>query len=175
MFRNGDKLRALAQRLSTVSRLTGRVVSWLVPLLALLVCYDVAMRYLFNRGSVLLQELEWHLFAAIFLLGSAYTLHLDEHVRVDVLLRSRLLGERHRAWVNVLGCLLFLLPFCALVIGYSLEFVLAAWRSGEGSPDPGGLPARWVIKSALPLGFLLLALEGVAVLLRNLAVLLDPR
>lgn len=175
MFQEPALLRRLAARLSLPGKLAGMLVTWLVPLLVLVIAWDVGARYLFNQGSVMLQELEWHLFAAIFLLGSAWTLHQDEHVRVDMVYRSERLGERHRALINLLGCLLFLLPFCLLIVVHSWDFVAVAWRIEEGSPDPGGLPARWIIKAVLPVGFVLLLLEGLAMALRNLAFLLETR
>ena len=149
------------------------MVGGLVPALMLLVVYDVAMRYLFQSGSVALQELEWHLFGLIFLLGAAYTLKHDDHVRVDIIYQSRVMNERRRALVNVIGGLLFLVPFCLLIISSSWPFVHNAWEIGEGSPDPGGLPYRFLLKAAIPLGFGLLLLQGIADICRHLAILLD--
>ncbi len=160
-----------AAGLEALSEFSGRLVAWLVLLLVLLISYDVAMRYLFQGGSVALQELEWHLFALIFLLGAAYTLKHDGHVRVDVFYQNRL-GARGRAWVDLLGTLFFLLPFCLLVILSSWPFVHDAWQFHEASPDPGGLPARWLLKAAIPLGFLLLLLQGLADAMRKLMTLL---
>jgi TRAP-type mannitol/chloroaromatic compound transport system permease small subunit len=137
--------------------------------MTLLVGYDVAMRYLFHRGSVALQELEWHLFALLFLLGAAYTYKHDGHVRVELFYQK--LGERGRAWVDLFGNVFFLLPFCALVIWSSWPFVYNAFIFSESSPDPGGLPYRFVLKAAIPLGFLLLALQGVAASLRSAVTL----
>ncbi len=166
------RLRQTADCLAYLSELSGRLVAWLVLLLVLLISYDVAMRYLFQGGSVALQELEWHLFALIFLLGAAYTLKHDGHVRVDVFYQNRM-GVRGRAWVDLLGSIFFLLPFCLLVILSSWPFVQDAWQFHEASPDPGGLPARWLLKAAIPLGFLLLLLQGMAQAIRNLLTLLD--
>ena len=88
---------SLETSINCFTEYTGKLCSWLVLLLVLLTCYDVMMRYLFQQGSVGLQELEWHLFALIFLLGSAYTLKHDAHVRVDILYRSQRLSDIHRA------------------------------------------------------------------------------
>jgi len=139
--------------------------------MTLVIGYDVAMRYLFHEGSVALQELEWHLFAVIFLLGAAYTMRHDAHVRVDIFYRSSRLTARHRATVDLLGTLLFMLPFCWLVVDGSLPFVANAYQIGEGSPDPGGLPYRFLLKGAIPLGFALLMLQGVALMIRSLQVI----
>jgi len=168
------RLQRLARLIECLSEWSGRLVAWLVLLMVLIISYDVAMRYLFQHGSVALQELEWHLFALIFLLGAAYTLKHDEHVRVDILYQSRWMGTRGRAWIDLLGSLFFLLPFCLLVIHGSLPFVLNAYHLGEGSPDPGGLPARYLLKAAIPLGFSLLLLQGLAMALRSLLEICRP-
>lgn len=154
--------RRIAARIELASEWTGRVTSWLVLGMVALITYDVAMRYLFHAGSVALQELEWHLFAVIFLIGAAYTLKHDSHVRVDVLYQSRWMSPRRRALVNLVGTLLFLIPFCLLIIVSSWPFVHDAFVHGEGSPDPGGLPYRWLLKAAIPVGFGLLLLQGLA-------------
>ncbi len=158
--------------IEALSEWSGRAVSWLSLGMVLLVSYDVAMRYLFRAGSVALQELEWHLFALLFLLGAAYTLRHDEHVRIDLLYQARWMTPRRRAWIDLLGTALFLIPFCLLVIWTSWPFVLDSYRLGEGSPDPGGLPARWLLKAAIPLGFLLLLLQGLALLAHSLRAVL---
>lgn len=150
---------------------TGKAVSWLVLVMALLVCYDVAMRYLFHQGSVALQELEWHLFALVFLLGGAYTLKHDDHVRVDILYLSRFVSDRGRAWINILGTLLFLFPFCLLILITTWPFVENAFYYNEGSPDPGGLPYRFILKGAILLAFVMIMLQGLAELLKQIRIL----
>ncbi len=146
---------------------TGRAISWLVLALVLLICYDVAMRYLFQQGSVALQELEWHLFALLFLLGGAYTLKHDAHVRVDVLYHSRYVSDKARAWISITGAVLFLFPFCLLIVLTSWPFVENAFFYNEGSPDPGGLPYRFILKSAILIGFAMIMLQGIAEILKN--------
>lgn len=165
-------LSRLISHIESIAEWTGRAISWLVLAMVLIIAFDVAMRYLFQAGSVGLQELQWHLFALIFLLGAAYTFKHDGHVRVDIFYRSRHLSDRGRAWVDLLGGLFFLLPFCLLIIISSAPFVDAAFAIGEGSPDPGGLPYRFLLKAAIPLGFGLLLLQGIAHMLRSLALLL---
>jgi TRAP-type mannitol/chloroaromatic compound transport system permease small subunit len=164
----------LARALDGIAEWTGRLVAWLVLVLVLVIAWDVAMRYLFQSGSIRLQELEWHLFALIFLLGAAYTLRHDGHVRVDVFLRSSRVGPRARAAVDLFGTCFFLVPFCLLMIIGSIPFVEASYRFGESSPDPGGLPHRFLLKAAIPLGFTLLLLQGVALIARSLNVLCRP-
>lgn len=120
------------------------------------------MRYLFNSGSIGIQELEWHLFSIIFLLGAAYSLKHDEHVRLDLLYKSKFLTDRHRAFIDAFGSLFILIPFCLLIIISAWPFVTQAYIHNEASPDPGGLTMRWVIKAMIPTGFGLLLLQGLA-------------
>lgn len=116
-------------------------------------------------------ELQWYLFAAIFLLAGAYTLRRDAHVRVDVLYDR--LGKRARAWVNLAGHLLFLLPFCAFMIYASIDPVWDSWKRREISPDPSGLP-RYPIKALIPLAFVLLGLQGVSEVRKQLSLIRAP-
>ena len=127
-----------------------------------LTLYDVAMRYLFRDGSVALQELEWHLFALVILFGSAFTLKHGDHVRVDLIYSSRRISDQHRQIIDLLGNLFFLLPFATMIIWTSIPFAYDAFIHQEISPDPGGLGHRWIIKAAIPVGFALLALQGLA-------------
>lgn len=157
----------VADAIDCVAEWCGRAVSWLTLVLVLLVSYDVSMRYLFQEGSVALQELEWHLFALIFLLGAAYTLKYDEHVRVDLFYRARWMNERKRAWIDLLGTLFFLLPFCVLIIYSAWPFVENSYSLGEHSPDPGGLPYRYLIKAMIPFCFVLLSIQGISIVIRS--------
>ena len=159
--------------IDTFTEYTGKFISIFVIILVLLVGYDVSMRYLFNSGSIAIQELEWHLFSIISLLGSAYTLKHDEHVRLDIFYSSKLINDKVRIWFDVLGTLLILLPFCLLIIVSAWPFVTQAYIHNEISPDPGGLPARWLIKAAIPLGFFFLLIQGIAEALKKLLIALD--
>jgi len=143
----------------------GSLTSWLTVLLVLVVSYDVVVRYIFGESSVGLQEFEWHLFALIFLLAAAYTLKIDDHVRVDVFYTK--FSSKKQALVNLLGSLLFLIPFCLLVIYSSQEFVSLSFRMGETSPDAGGLPARYILKAFMPISFFLLLLQGISLALKS--------
>ena len=167
-----NRLLKLAARIDVFTEFTGKCASWLVVVLVLIVGYDVFMRYVFEAGSISIQELEWHLFSVIFLLGASYTLKHDDHVRLDVFYRSRFLNDRWRALIDVFGSLVILLPFCLLIIVSSWPFVEQAFIHNEASPDPGGLPARGVIKAAIPVGFSLLLLQGVAEAIKKLAAAL---
>ena len=148
----------------------GTKVSWLTVVLVLVICYDVIMRYLFNSSSVAIYELEWHIFALIFLLGAAYALKHDRHVRVDVLYCR--FSRKSQAWINLLCTLLFLVPFCWILITQGIDFVSNSWRLSESSPDPGGLPARYLIKSAIPVGLALLFLQATSMALQNVLILI---
>ena len=163
-----SKLRLFIKFIDTFIEWTGKTSSWLVLGLVLLICYDVAMRYLFQQGSVALQELEWHLFALIFLLGSAYTLKHNEHVRVDIIYQSHFMSDKKRALVNIFGALFLLLPFCILILTSSWPFVENAFNYDEGSPDPGGLPHRFLLKGSLLVAFGLIILQALADLARNI-------
>lgn len=144
----------------------GKAVSWVTFLLVLVVFTDVVMRYAFKTSYVFTQELEWQLFSFIFLVGAGYTLLHDGHVRVDIVYQQ--LSPKGRAWVNLIGVLFFLIPGCIMVISTSSSFAYTAWSVGEGSPDPGGIPYRFIIKSAIPLGFVLLLLQGVSMGIKSL-------
>ncbi len=165
-------LQRLIGAIEFISEWSGRAVAWLVLAMTLVIGYDVAMRYLFQTGSVALQELEWHLFALLFLLGAAYTFKHDGHVRVDIFYNSAWMTERRRAMIDLFGGLFLLTPFCLMIIVSSLQFVGNAYGMGEDSPDPGGLPYRYLLKAAIPLGFGLLLLQGIANMLRSLSILL---
>ena len=165
------RLKQLINLIDSFSEWSGRIIAWLVLAMVLVIGYDVVMRYVFLSGSVGLQELEWHLFALLFLLGAAYTFKHDSHVRVDIFYKSRWTNRRGRAWIDLMGGLFFLTPFCLLIIISSIPFITNSFDMAEGSPDPGGLPWRFLLKSAIPLGFALLLLQGIAHMMRCFAVL----
>ncbi len=152
-----------------ISEGVGSVVSWLTTLLVAVVCFDVATRYLFNFTLVAVQEAQWHVFGTLFLLGASFTLKHDRHVRVDVLYTN--FSPRLKAWVNLLGTVLFLVPFCLLGIKLGWDYTQASLAASEGSPNPGGLPARYALKAMIPLGFFLLLIQGLAGAARSASVL----
>ena len=152
-----------------LNEFVGRIVSWLTTLMVLVVFYDVVLRYVFNNGNIALQELEWHLFSIIFLLGSAYTLKKNGHVRVDILYTN--FKDRTKAWINLFGSLFFLLPFSIIILISTQDFITSSWMVGEVSPNPGGLPARYILKAMIPLGFFFLILQGLAECFKNILFL----
>jgi len=156
-----------------LNRSIGKAVSWLTLLLVLVIVVDVSLRYVFNSTSAASTELEWHLFATIFLLGAAYTLQDDGHVRVDVFYDR--FSDKTKAWVNLLGTAVLLIPFCCIALFESLSFVASSYALGETSPQPGGLPARWIIKAVIPFSLFLLALQGISIIIKSLTVILDGR
>ena len=134
----------------------GSLCSLLMILMILNVFYDVVMRYFFNDVSIAMQELEWHLYAAMFMFGIGYTLKEDGHVRVDVIYDQ--LSKKTQAIINIVGSLLFALPFALLILYFSWSYAYEAFAIGEGSPDPGGLPHRWIIRSVIPVSSVFLIL-----------------
>lgn len=132
---------------------------------------NVIMRYVFNTSFVFMAELEWHLFAFVFLIGAGYTLLHDGHVRVDIF--YSLMSPKMRAFINCVGVLIFLFPSCYLVLNTSIPWVKVAYDIGEVSLDPGGIPFRFLLKAVLPVGYFLILLQGVSLFLKNVFVLLD--
>ena len=154
----------IEKRIGQLSARVGQLTAILLLLLLLNVFYDVIMRYLFNDVSIGMQELEWHLYATIFLLGISYTLSQDGHVRVDLIYHQ--LSPRRQALVDIGGTLLLLIPFSLLIAWYGVGFVADSYQLGESSGDPGGLSYRWIIKAMIPLSFLLVIISGVGFMLR---------
>lgn len=157
----------------SVSELFGKIAGWLTTVLMLLIIGDVVLRYLFNVSHVWVTELEWHIFALVFLLGAAYTLKHDAHVRVDLFYMH--FSEKKKALVNILGVCFFLIPWCLVVIRASLRYATNSFRIHETSPDPGGLPALWFIKSMIVAAFILLLLQAISLLLKSAQVIKGTR
>jgi len=152
-----------------INEMVGKTVSWLTLLLVLVVCLEVVRRSLFNTTSIWSMELQWHIFALIFLLGAGYALKHDRHVRVDLFYTN--FSKRDQAWVNFFGSILLLIPWLLITIYFSFYYALDAWYLREGSPDPGGLPARYLIKFAVPVGLSLLLLQAISLTLSSLLTL----
>lgn len=151
----------------------GRVGAWLTLLLVLLIAGNVLARYFFHLSSVATQELEWHLLALLAMLGSLYTLQQNEHVQVDLF--SHRYSARARLLLSVGTALLVIVPMSLWIGWLSLDYVMQSYRNGEVSPDPGGLPYRYLIKSVIPAGFALIALQGLAIAIRDGLALWVPQ
>lgn len=163
--------KSLASRLDSCSEATGRAAAWLTLAMVLLTFVIVVLRYALDVGYIWLQEALVWLHGAVFMLGAAYTLQQDEHVRVDIFYRE--MSARRRAWVNAIGVLVFLLPICGFLLAESFDYVRAAWRLKEVSRDSGGLPypAIPLLKSLLLVMPAAVAVQGLSILLSALRTL----
>ncbi|MEQ8338606.1 MAG: TRAP transporter small permease subunit [Cyclobacteriaceae bacterium] len=144
----------------------GKLASWLSLLIVIIIVVDVFMRYTFSITSSASFEIEWHLFGALFLLASGWALQEDKHVRVDVFYQK--FSTKSKAWINLTGTVFLLLPFCYVGFVEGLQFTITSYQIGETSPDPGGLPGRFIIKSMIPAGMFLLGMQGIAIILKSI-------
>jgi TRAP-type mannitol/chloroaromatic compound transport system permease small subunit len=163
--------RLFADRIDRFSSLTGKAAAWLTLFMVVITFVVVVMRYVFDAGYIWVQESVIWMHAVVFMLGAAYTLRDEEHVRVDVFYRG--MGERGRAWVDLIGVVVFLVPLCAFLAWMSFDFVMQSWRIGESSREPGGLPYPFfpLLKSVILLTPLAVALQGLSLFLRSLHTL----
>ena len=157
-----------------VNESVGRLVAWFTTLLVGLVCFDVIVRLIYSTlqrnwlpdlewsivGQAWIMELEWHFFALIFLLGAGYAFKHDKHVRVDLFYSK--FSKRDKALVNLIGNIIFLIPWCVVIIIVSFQYAWRSYKIGETSPDPGGLPALYVIKFIISAGLFLLLLQAIS-------------
>jgi TRAP-type mannitol/chloroaromatic compound transport system permease small subunit len=157
------RLIRIADRLDIVIEWIGRVAAWSSLALVLLMAWNVLLRYFFRTGSVAMQELEWHLMAPLALLGMSYSALHDGHVQVDILY-GRLPPVAQR-FVHFISCLM-IVAVVAIILRLSIPYVQQSYNIGEGSPDPGGLTHRWILKAMIPAGFALLLVQSLAALLR---------
>lgn len=160
----------IAARLDRVAEVIGNAVAWLSLALVLVTFSVVVLRYLFQFGSIALQESILYLHATLFLLGAAWTLRNDGHVRVDIFYRGFSAGRK--ALVDLLGALLLLLPVCVFLLWVSWDYVAAAWALRESSGETGGLPYVYLLKTLIPLAAALLILQGISQALASLGTLL---
>lgn len=158
------------QKFITFTEKLSNFLGWLTAIVLILmmlnVGYDAISRYLFNTNSVALQELEWHLFSVIILLGLSYTLNEDAHVRVDILFVNW--SKKTQLVIDMVGVFLFILPLAILVFYGSFDFVAESYKLMEQSGDPGGLPYRFIIKGLIPLAFLMLIITSFGYFARSL-------
>lgn len=159
----------LSQVVDGVIAAIGKSASWLWIVVTGVIIYAVVGRYAFGQGSVTLEEVQWHLAGAGWLLGLGYTLVTDDHVRVDVI--HERVSLRGQAWIELFGLLCLLLPFLGLAVYEMIPYAFSSWQQGETSQAPAGLPYRWILKGVLALSFILLTLAALSRLLKVTALL----
>ena len=164
-------LKSLSVRLDRIAELVGNASAWLTLALVLMTFAVVMLRYLFQLGWIAMQESILYLHAALFLLGAAYTLKRDGHVRVDIFYRG--FTAKRKALIDLLGSLLLLLPVCSFLLWVSWDYVTTAWSIYEGSQEAGGLPYVYLLKTLIPVAVLLLILQGISQALSSLSILLS--
>jgi TRAP-type mannitol/chloroaromatic compound transport system permease small subunit len=157
--------------LDRISSVTGKVTAWLTLFMVIVTFIVVIMRYVFDAGFIWVQESVVWMHAVVFMLGAAYTLRSEEHVRVDIFYRT--MSKRSRAWVDLLGVVVFLVPLCAFLAWASFDFVTQSWRIGESSRESGGLPYPFIplLKTVLLLMPLAVALQGASLCLKSVQTL----
>ncbi len=146
----------------------GKICDWLVLLACVVSAGNAMVRYAYDSSSNAWLEIQWYMFAVIIMFGAAYTLKKNEHVRVDIV--YMMLSERQQIWVDIIGIVLFLMPACVLLAWLSWPFFMQSWAVGEHSSNAGGL-LRWPIKLVMPVGFALLAMQGISELIKRVAAL----
>ena len=162
-------LLALSRAIDFANEHIGRLVYWCVLIMVLVSAANATSRYALNIASNAWLELQWYLFAVVFLLCSGYTLLHNEHIRIDVV--SSRFSRRTQIWIDVFGILLFLLPMSLFIMWLSWPIFMNAWRSGEISGSAGGL-IRWPARLLVPLGFFLLSAQGLSELIKRIAFLM---
>lgn len=161
-------LLALSRAIDRLSEFVGKWVSWLILVSILVSAVNAVIRKAFNVSSNAWLELQWYLFGAAFMLAAAYTLKQNEHIRIDVV--YGLLPRRVQHWIDLLGHLLFLMPFALLMVYFFVPYTLFSYRSGEVSTNSGGL-IIWPAKAILLVGFTLLAIQGISEIIKKIAVM----
>lgn len=157
----------LGSALNRLSNLTGKAIAWLTLPMVVGTFVIVVLRYVFDLGWIWMQESVVWMHAVVFMLAAAYTLSQDEHVRVDIFYRG--MGERGKAWVNLLGTVLCLIPVSTFLVVTSWDYVTVSWQIREGSREAGGLPFPFVplLKSTIPMAFILVLLQGVVIAIES--------
>lgn len=161
---------ALCRFLDQLLLRVGRAAAWLSALLIAVIIFQVSLRYLFNISYVVLEELQWHLYAVIILLGMTYAFVTDSHIRLDLLHIN--FSKKKKEWVEVIGILFFLMPMIFVFFYHSLDFVAESWMVSERSEAPMGLSCRWAIKSMIPISFSMLFLAALSRLIKGFHYLL---
>ena len=155
----------LSKSIDNINEWVGSKASWITVVLVLIMCIDVFNRKVLNFSENWILELEWYLFGILFLLGFAYTWKDDKHVRVDLFYDNY--SDRRKGLINFLGTLIFVIPWCLVVIKTSWDYGMNSWSFREGSPNHNGLPARYLIKFMITIGFTLLLLQAISILIKS--------
>lgn len=166
-------LARLSELIDAFSLWSGRAISWLTLGMVLVTFVVVVLRYLFDLGWIWMQESVTWMHALVFMLGAAYTLARDEHVRVDIVYRD--VSSQRQALVNLLGAALLLLPTAGFILWASWDYAATSWSIGERSREAGGLRGLFLLKTVIPLTALMLALQGIAQVARSVLVLREQR
>lgn len=164
-----DLLAGIARYIDSLNEWCGRLIAWLTGFMVAVTFLIVILRYVFNTGWIAMQESVVFMHALVFLIGAAYTLKHDAHVRVDIFYRN--MSPHRRAWIDLLGCLLLLLPVCVYIFWFSFEYVTSAWQLQEGSQEAGGLPGVYLLKTSILIMAVLLFLQGISQCLRSFLVI----
>lgn len=164
-------LNLIANWLTVLNSVIGRVVAWLILYMTLMQFVVVIMRYVFSYGSIQMQESIWYMHGLMFMLGAGYTLVKEGHVRLDVFYREA--SERTKAWINLIGSLVFLLPFCVVNFDFAWSLVLNSWAVREGSIETTGLPYIYLFKTVILVFSILVVMEGLALAIRSLLTLTE--
>ena len=153
-------MKKVISKIDSLTENIGKLAALVLLALAALIVYDAVVRYLFSSGSLMLQELEWHLFDVVILFSVAYTLKYNQHVRVDIFYQK--MSKKQQKLVGQVGIILMVLPFSLLMVYVGLDFVQISFAQMDGSPNAGGLPFRFLVKSLILLGFSFLTLQAIS-------------
>ncbi|MDQ0316583.1 TRAP transporter small permease subunit [Amorphus orientalis] len=163
-------MRAIAQAIDAINLWSGKVLAWLALAIVVVQFVVVVMRYVFGLGSIQMQELIIYMHGFLFMLAAAYTLRVDGHVRIDVFYREA--TPRRKAWINLLGCLFFLLPVCALIFWISWPYVANSWAIMEGSRESSGIQGVFLLKTAILAFAVQMGLQGVSMMLHSVLAIM---
>lgn len=166
-------MKTIASKLRAFILSIGDIISWINVALVLVIILQVLLRYGFGEGMIALEELQWHFYAIIIMIGFSYADAKDAHVRVDLL--SSKLSVKANAWIELLGVIFLLIPFLYVVFDHGLEYTKSSFQSSEVSPSPGGLPLRWLIKSLIPLSMFLMFLSALTKIIRSLDLIVSKQ
>jgi|TARA_B100000586_G_scaffold131459_1_gene95051 TRAP-type mannitol/chloroaromatic compound transport system permease small subunit len=161
-----NRIPKFCQKIDNFIRRTGEAASWINGILILVIILQVVLRYVFGVGMVILEELQWHLYAVGIMLGLSYCLVMDTHIRLDI--AHEKFSPRTQEIIELLGTIFLLLPIIIIILIHSWPFLEESIRINERSDSPVGLPFRWIIKTFLPLGFSLLGLAAISRMIRSI-------